>query len=52
MAGCVIAYQGKRGIVYRIKYRDGDSRQVMETLGPPQRAGTTRKRKQSFANGS
>lgn len=29
----VIRYEGKRGAVWRIKYRDADGRQVMETLG-------------------
>lgn len=31
--GTVIRYRGARGVVWRIKYRDGDGRQVMETLG-------------------
>ena len=30
----VIRYQGKRGVVWRIKYRDASGRQVVETLGP------------------
>ena len=30
----VIRYQGKRGAVWRIKYRDAAGRQVQETLGP------------------
>jgi integrase len=30
----VIRYQGKRGPVWRIKYRDAAGRQVQETLGP------------------
>jgi integrase len=34
----VIAYRGKRGIVWRIKYVDGDGRQVMETIGGDRRA--------------
>src|SRR4051812_35952229 len=29
----VIRYEGKRGVVWRIKYRDVDGVQVMETLG-------------------
>ena len=29
----VIRYEGKRGVVYRIKYRDADGKQVMETVG-------------------
>jgi integrase len=30
----VIRYEGKRGPVWRIKYRDAAGKQVMETLGP------------------
>lgn len=30
----VIRYEGKRGVVWRIKYRDAAGRQVVETLGP------------------
>jgi integrase len=30
----VIRYKGKRGVVWRIKYRDAAGKQVMETLGP------------------
>jgi integrase len=30
----VIKYEGKRGVVFRIKYTDGAGRQVQETLGP------------------
>jgi integrase len=29
----VIRYEGPRGVVWRIKYRDADGRQVMETVG-------------------
>src|SRR5262249_39295317 len=29
----VIRYEGKRGVVWRIKYADADGRQVMETVG-------------------
>jgi integrase len=32
-AGSVIRYDGKRGAVWRIKFRDATYRQVMETLG-------------------
>jgi integrase len=39
---CVIPYYGKRGTVWRIKYRDADGRQVMETVGA-ERDGVTRK---------
>jgi hypothetical protein len=38
----VIPYDGKRGRVWRIKYTDGDGRQVMETVGA-ERDGVTRK---------
>lgn len=31
---CVIKYEGKRGVVWRMKYRDAGGRQVKETLGP------------------
>jgi integrase len=41
-SGSVIEYAGKRGIVYRVKYTDGDGRQVMETIGA-ERDGVTRK---------
>lgn len=30
----VIRYDGKRGVVWRIKFRDADGRQVKQTLGP------------------
>jgi integrase len=30
----VVGYQGKRGAVWRIRYRDAAGRQVQETLGP------------------
>jgi hypothetical protein len=30
----VIRYDGKRGTVWRIKYRDATGRQIKETLGP------------------
>ena len=39
----LIRYQGKRGIVWRIKYLDAEGRQVMETLGP-EREGWTEKK--------
>jgi integrase len=42
-AGCVVRYDGKRGVVWRLKYRDADGRQVMETLGSAT-DGWTRKR--------
>jgi integrase len=39
----VIAYDGKRGRVWRVKYRDAAGKQVMETVGA-ERDGMTRKR--------
>ncbi len=41
--GSVIRYDGKRGVVWRLKFPDADGRQVMETLGP-EREGWTRKK--------
>lgn len=41
--GAVIRYQGKRGVVWRIKYRDAGGRQAMETVGA-ERDGMTEKR--------
>src|SRR5579864_2840694 len=38
----VIEYRGKRGVTFRIKYRDADGKQVMETVGAEQ-DGMTRK---------
>lgn len=40
---CVIPYQGKRGVVWRIKYTDAAGKQVMETVGP-ERDGITRRK--------
>jgi integrase len=37
MKGSVIRYDGARGTVYRIKYRDVDGKQCMETVGPDRR---------------
>jgi integrase/recombinase XerC len=39
----VVRYEGKRGIVWRIKFRDASGRQVMETLGA-ERDGWTRRK--------
>jgi integrase len=39
----VIRYDGKRGTVWRIKYRDADARQIMETLGPSREGWTEKK---------
>src|SRR6185437_7205811 len=38
----VIRYNGKRGVVWRIKYRDAEGKQVQETIGA-ERDGVTRK---------
>jgi integrase len=43
--GSVIQYRGKRGKVFRIKYRDADGKQVMETLGPERDGWTEKKAK-------
>jgi hypothetical protein len=40
--GCVLRYDGKRGVVWRIKFRDVEGRQVMETVGA-ERDGVTEK---------
>ena len=42
-SGSVVEYRGKRGTVFRIKFRDADGRQVMETIGR-KADGWTRKR--------
>lgn len=39
----VIRYEGKRGVVWRIKYADATGLQVMETLGPEREGWTRRK---------
>jgi integrase len=41
--GTVIRYEGVRGIVWRIQYRDGSGKQVKETVGA-ERDGVTEKR--------
>src|SRR5688572_21193969 len=40
---CVVRYEGKRGVVWRIKFADASGRQVMETVGA-ERDGWTRKK--------
>lgn len=45
-SGGVVRYDGKRGTVWRIKYRDASGRQVMETVGS-ERDGVTEKRAQA-----
>ena len=37
-SGSIIEYVGRRGTVYRIKFKDAASRQVMRTIGPDRRA--------------
>ncbi len=39
----VVRYQGKRGVVWRVKYVDANGRHVMETLGPEREGWTERK---------
>jgi Phage integrase, N-terminal SAM-like domain len=39
----VIKYDGKRGAVWRVKYRDADGRQIQETLGRAADGWTKRK---------
>ena len=41
-AACVIRYDGKHGIVWRVKYPDANGKQVQETVGA-ERDGVTRK---------
>jgi integrase len=41
-SGSVIKYNGPRGVVWRVKFRDADGRQVQETVGG-ERDGVTRK---------
>jgi hypothetical protein len=48
----VIRYDGKRGVVWRIKFTDAAGKQVMETLGPEREAGRRRKRRRSSASDS
>jgi integrase len=45
-SGSVIPYQGKRGRTWRIKYRDAEGRQIMETIGS-ERDGITEKQAQA-----
>ena len=40
--GSIVEYDGKRGTIWRIQYRDADGRQVKETIGA-ERDGVTRK---------
>lgn len=47
---CVIRYEGARGVVWRIKYRDADGVQVKETIGR-ESDGTTRKQAEAALRG-
>jgi integrase len=40
---CVIRYEGKRGVVWKIKFRDADGLQVKETVGAERDGWTQRK---------
>jgi integrase len=42
-SGSVVRYEGKRGVVWRIWYRDADGKQAMETVGR-ERDGVTERR--------
>lgn len=42
---CVIRREGKRGVVFYVKYRDADGRQVKERLGREVDGWTERKAK-------
>ncbi len=42
----VIRYEGRRGVVWRLKYGDAAGKQIMETLGP-ERDGWTRRKAQA-----
>lgn len=48
--GSVVAYEGARGRVWRIKYRDAAGRQVMETLGRADDGWTERKAQRELRN--
>ena len=48
--GSVIRYQGRRGTVWRIKYRDGAGRQVMETVGAERDGVTEKKAREELAD--
>ena len=47
---CVIKYEGVRGVVWKIKYRDADWVQVKETIGR-EAEGTTRKQAEAALRG-
>lgn len=45
---CVIPYRGKRGLVWKIKYRDASGRQIKETLGKAVDGWTQKKAQQEL----
>src|SRR5215216_5139383 len=47
---CVVRYQGKRGVTWRIKWADADGRQVQETLGSETDGWNERKAKAELEN--
>jgi integrase len=48
--GSVVRYEGKRGTVYRIKYRDASGKQVQETLGNARDGWSERRANQALTN--
>ena len=46
--GSVVRYAGKRGTVYRLKYRDASGTQIQETLGSERAGWTERKAQQEL----
>jgi integrase len=47
--GQVVVYRGKRGTVYRARYRDADGRRVCETIGSEHEGWTPRRAEQRLA---
>jgi integrase len=48
--GSVVQYQSKRGVVYRLKYRDAAGKQIQETLGSALEGWSKRKAEQELRN--
>lgn len=48
--GSVIRYDGKRGVVWRIKYTDADGKQTMETIGAECDGVTERQAREQLAD--
>jgi len=46
----VVEYRGKRGVVWRIKFRDGGGQQVMETVGAERDGMTERRARELLAD--